>query len=149
MTNKANILVADDDECYGNFVAAVARRLGYSCRVDRAKNGAEAIERIKERCDDGMFLYDIVITDINMPAINGLDLTKHIRSHERKKDITVIIMSSQDARDVEKIAYDAGADIFIQKTGKIKEVEDALIRAISIAAITKGKTIARRTDQKK
>jgi two-component system response regulator PilR (NtrC family) len=72
LRNKINILVVDDYEGCRSAIASILRDCGYL--VDDAQNGMEALNLIKNK------QYDLVITDMEMPGINGLGLLSKIKT---------------------------------------------------------------------
>ena len=76
---------------------------------ETANNGAIALEKLKEKND-----YDLVVTDINMPVMNGLELITAIRE-ELKSDIPVIIMSAHTEPEYIKSAEELGVKNYLLK----------------------------------
>jgi signal transduction histidine kinase/CheY-like chemotaxis protein len=72
--NNRRVLVADDEDFVSGLVQE-ALRLKLGCRVDKAKDGAKAIERIRETD------YDLIISDVRMPILDGFGLLDWMRSH--------------------------------------------------------------------
>ena len=73
-----------------------------------AENGQIALEKFKEYND-----FDLIVTDINMPVMNGLELIKNIR--ELNQDIPVIIMSAHTEPEYIKSAEELGVDNYLLK----------------------------------
>jgi two-component system chemotaxis response regulator CheY len=90
------------------FVVA-ALEAGGKFRVSQAKSGFEALKELPRSS------YDLIITDINMPDINGLELVKFIRESERHKS-TPLVLISTDSRpaDVER-GLKLGANAYLTK----------------------------------
>lgn len=100
------ILIADDEECIRELVGYALEKRGFT--INRAGNGKEALEQIAH------YKPDIVILDITMPLLNGLDVCKRLRESRETQDIPIIFLSAQDYRD--KIKNMPGAAIkFIDK----------------------------------
>jgi two-component system chemotaxis response regulator CheY len=88
--SSVNVLVVEDSATMRSFVVAALEAEGFE--VTTAKSGFEALRVLKER------KFDLVITDINMPDINGLEVVKHVRENPNHKEIPLIIIST-DGRD--------------------------------------------------
>ena len=73
MTEGDILLVVDDDNAVRSFVCLASRRLGY--QVVEASNGVEALERV----DENQGKISLVLTDINMPLMNGLELVRALK----------------------------------------------------------------------
>ena len=82
-----SILVVDDDEATLNLLGTFLRRHGY--RVLAASNPVRGLELLEAEAD-----IKLVITDLMMPHIDGIDFTKRIHSSERYKDLPVIMMTA-------------------------------------------------------
>ena len=82
-THGVNILVADDDASIREFVQAALEKLGHT--VMTAEDGKDAIDLFAARPD----FFQVVITDHNMPVVNGLELVQHLRQHNFKGKIIV------------------------------------------------------------
>jgi CheY-like chemotaxis protein len=96
---NARVLIADDEEDSREILGElIMQRLG--CMVDTAENGERALELYKQGAD-------LMITDLHMPKMNGLELIKKAREHNPEAKILVM---SGGARDEEKkVCIDAGA----------------------------------------
>jgi len=96
------ILLIDDDELVQRTIRKFLEREGY--HVELAKNGEEAIKKVTQ------IRFDLMIVDVRMPGINGIETIKRIRSLNRKSKIPTIpevaitgYMDTQAAREAEKL----------------------------------------------
>jgi len=105
--SKPRILVVDDAVITRSLLKNILISAGYD--VVSAINGMEALELL------GKEHFDIVITDLEMPVMDGYELTKKIRKNERLKTIPIIILSSHDSQDEIKKGFAVGADEYLQK----------------------------------
>jgi adenylate cyclase len=101
------LLVVDDDEGNRNMLVRRLQRLGYE--VDSADGGAAALALL----DSGP--YDLLLLDVTMPGIGGLEVLGRLRAHERLRHLPAIVLSAVD--DLDKIAacIQMGADDFLPK----------------------------------
>ncbi|WP_143960932.1 response regulator transcription factor [Litoribacter populi] len=76
--------------------------------VDQFDNGKDALEAIKTH------EYDIILTDINMPGINGMEMTQYVRT-VLKHQTPIIIFTSSNIEQTELDSFDIGANEFIPK----------------------------------
>src|SRR5690606_17218306 len=106
------VLVVDDEENLRLVLRTLLRRHGYE--VETAKNGEEALALV-----DG-FGPDVVLTDVRMPKMGGLDLLETLRA--KGNDATVIVMSAYGNMDLAIEAMKAGAYDYVQKPFKPDEV---------------------------
>ncbi|HEX2960358.1 MAG: response regulator [Bacteroidota bacterium] len=100
---KKVILIADDSPTIRKFVSFSLTMHGFE--VVSACDGMEAMEKLPAH------KIDLVITDLNMPNLDGFELIKTIRGNEEYKDIPIIILSSlSGSEDVEKgMSYGASS----------------------------------------
>jgi PleD family two-component response regulator len=102
-----NILLIDDDEIIQLVLAKVLRVEGF--RVELAKNGQEGILKMN------LFAYDMVITDIMMPFVNGFEIMNKVKQHPNTKNALVIVISSITHEATIKDSFKLGIDCFIHK----------------------------------
>lgn len=82
------VLVVDDSRMARKVIHKVLTNLGI-VQLDEAADGAQAIEKLNQQA------YDLVVTDYNMPEVNGLELTEYIRSQETLAHIPVLMVTSE------------------------------------------------------
>lgn len=101
------ILVADDDKTTCKLLSGVLERHGY--RVQTANDGLEALQMVADAAPD------LVITDVQMPHVNGLELTQRLRRNRRTARIPVIMLSAKTRSDEILAGYAEGADEYVPK----------------------------------
>jgi two-component system, chemotaxis family, chemotaxis protein CheY len=102
------ILIADDSSTMRAMLVAIVETLG-DYRTVEASSGFEALRLLPR----GHF--DLIMTDINMPDINGLELISYLRENPNYKNIPVFIISTEgSAKDIEK-GKQLGADEYLVK----------------------------------
>ena len=124
-----SILVVDDDEPIRDSVEEYLTILNYN--VKSAENADKALETLKT------FYADIVITDIMMQGINGLELTKTIKE---KYDSDVMVMTGYSAEYSYEEAVNAGASDFIFKPFRFEELDLRITRVLKEAEAKKERT---------
>ena len=97
----------------------------YGFLVDTAKNGAEAVEKVKNSKPGN---YDLVLMDVQMPVMNGYEATKQIRALEdpARAGITIIAMTANAFDEDRKKALECGMDGFLSKPIVIEELVSIL-----------------------
>ncbi len=100
-------LIVDDSEVFLESVCSYLSTFSYIDVIDRAKSGVEAIKKIEK------YKPDLVLMDIEMPEMNGLDVTRHIKNGPASP--LIIIVSYHNGNEYKVLALDAGADGFISK----------------------------------
>src|SRR3984885_12920982 len=109
--NTATILVVDDEPQLRRAMKATLTDLGYS--VMEAKTGEEALSLLRQEP------ADLVLLDLNMPGIGGLETCRALREHS---DTPIIILSVRNTERDKVQALDAGADDFVTKPFGIQEL---------------------------
>lgn len=109
--DSIDVLIADDDEVLLETAVDTLESLG--AKVEKASGGLEALGMIKHRHETGKD-YNVVIIDLKMPDIDGVETIRRIRS-DIKTNTPILLISAYDWADVEKQAKDAGASGFLSK----------------------------------
>jgi two-component system, chemotaxis family, sensor histidine kinase and response regulator WspE len=105
---RKKILVVDDSITVREMERKMLENCGY--QVDVAINGAEGWSAVRTQP------YDLVISDVDMPKMNGIELVRQIKSHARLNQIPVIIVSYRDRETDRLQGLDAGADYYLTKS---------------------------------
>jgi two-component system chemotaxis sensor kinase CheA len=101
------VLVVDDSITTRTMEQSILVAHGY--RVETAVSGEDALEKAaRDR-------FDLIISDIEMPGINGFQLTRQLRASEQYKEIPIIIVSSLSKDEDKRQAMDAGAQAYVVK----------------------------------
>jgi CheY-like chemotaxis protein len=102
-----NILVVDDDEMYLEILQSVLEAEGY--RVAKAKEGAQALAIMAKTKPD------LVLLDLDMPGMGGIEVINKAKGHESLKNIPIIMLTGHSQKQVVREAITAGAIDFIVK----------------------------------
>ena len=112
MENRPNILIVEDDVSMREFLCELLVDEGYN--VDCSANGGEAIKRVDAR------FYDIVVTDIVMPEVGGVEVLKYIKDKNHDTSVIVITAYSTIKQAVELVKM--GADDYFNKPFNIDDL---------------------------
>lgn len=104
---KARILVVDDEAPIRELESQVLADLGYD--VITAESGEEALLVARAQ------LPDLVLLDVRMPGISGIDVCKQLRSDTLTRDLRIIVVTGLDAKSMLEESIIAGADDFLAK----------------------------------
>ncbi len=110
-----SILLVDDSEVNLKVASHMLKKLGH--QADLATNGIEAIEALEHQS------YDIVLMDIQMPEMDGLETTKIIRQRWNQNPKIIVVTSLINCQDA---CLDAGADDFLTKPLRIEDLRDSI-----------------------
>ncbi len=101
------ILVCEDDEVVLKVIQLALEEDNFEVKV--ARDGSEGLKLLAATPD-----FDLIITDIHMPHLNGDEILSHVRKHERKST-PIIMISSDSDEDVVKLALKLGVNEFLGK----------------------------------
>lgn len=101
------VLVVDDQRVFCQLVAAWLRRLSDAVRVEQAASADEALSLMES------MKPDLIITDLQMPGMDGLELTRKVK--EKAPAPVVVVMTSSEPPRFHELAGAAGADYWIEK----------------------------------
>ena len=110
--SKYRVLIVDDEESMRDFLSIMLHREGY--QVDTAVDGAQAVVHLRDHS------YDLVISDIKMPRMTGLELLAHIK--ERTPETVVLMVTAFSSTDEAVEAMKQGAYDYITKPFKNEEI---------------------------
>jgi CheY-like chemotaxis protein len=105
--DKPMALIVDDSLSTRRSLAQFVGDMGMEVRT--AKDGYEAIEILQEHTPH------IILVDMEMPRMNGLELTAHVRANETTKHIPVIMITSRNTEKHRSLATAAGVDTYLNK----------------------------------
>ncbi|UCG21673.1 MAG: response regulator [Deltaproteobacteria bacterium] len=107
-THGQLILVVEDQVVTRQMEKSILEAAGY--QVVTAENGMDALNRL------GQQDFDLVLTDVLMPKMDGFTLTRKIRSNERTKDLPVVVVTSMESEEDKRRGLEAGANAYLVKS---------------------------------
>ena len=117
-----NVWLVDDDEEMIRAIALMLKML--ECEVTSFHNARSAAQRLLTGKNP-----ELLILDINMPDVSGLDFLEFLRRRPEWKELPIIMLSSESADSTVDQALKLGADAYIMKPVTIEELEKAMITA--------------------
>lgn len=113
----ARILLVEDSVADVKLVELALDEAGSTSRLDRAEDGAEALDRLDAVVAGTVPRPDLVVLDVNLPRVSGIDVLRRIRADRELRTIPVVVFSaSRSAVDV-AAAYACGASSYVVKPG--------------------------------
>jgi CheY-like chemotaxis protein len=125
------ILLAEDNAVNQKLALRLLEQMGY--RADVASNGIEAIESVERQT------YDVLLMDVQMPEMDGLDATRAIRKLKGLAQPRIIAMTANAMQGDREMCLAAGMDDYISKPIRVLELVKALDKTNQIAQSLKGK----------
>jgi CheY-like chemotaxis protein/tRNA A-37 threonylcarbamoyl transferase component Bud32 len=111
---NATLLVVDDNEMNRDLLSRGLRRADYDVEV--AKDGTGALEAIADRD------FDLVLLDIMMPGVSGMEVLERIRENHDITDLPVVMVTAKVGSDVVSNAFELGANDYVTKPLEMEEV---------------------------
>lgn len=105
---RRSILVAEDSITARTLLKNILESAGYHVRT--AVDGADAFTALR------MEEFDVVVSDVDMPRMNGFELTSRIRSDKRMSELPVVLVTALESREDREHGIDVGADAYIVKS---------------------------------
>ena len=116
MEDEKTILIVDDSSAMRAFIISGLEELG-NFNFTEAKTGFEALKELPRK------KYNLIISDINMPDINGLELLHFVKTSENYKDIPVLMISTETKEEDLNRALSMGANDYLMKPFDLKTLQ--------------------------
>lgn len=117
------ILIVEDSATTRALIRAIIDELGEFETVE-AGSGFEALKMLPQ------MEYDLIVTDINMPDINGLELINFVRNNPRYNHLPIIIVSTERSEEDKKRGMALGATAYVTKPFKSSELQEAIKKTL-------------------
>ena len=118
MSARRNLLVVDDDEINRMVVRVLMERRDYE--VVEAASGLEALDLVKDN------VFDVVLMDLSMPGMDGLETTRRIRSGESGNRVPIIALTAHTSHNEQKMCLEAGMNAVLRKPFDSKQLDRLL-----------------------
>lgn len=107
MIDRETILIIDDSRTIRRMVGSSLRSMGYE--VIEAEDGIEGLEKL------AMSYVDLVIVDLNMPNMDGLEFTRQVRGQNMFVDLPIIMLTTEAGDDQRARGFEAGVNTYLVK----------------------------------
>ena len=111
VTDRARVLVVEDDPDIGDVVRRSLRREGYDVRL--AADGSEALD------EAAVFEPDAVVLDLGLPKVDGIEVSRRLRANG---DVPILMLTARDSVDSRVEGLDSGADDYLVKPFDLQEL---------------------------
>jgi len=102
------ILIVDDSSTVRKLLIHTLKPKNY--RIVEACDGFDALEKLAMHPD-----IKLIISDLNMPNMDGIEFISNIRNDPQYKDLPIIMLTTENSQDNRKLAFDAGANLYLVK----------------------------------
>lgn len=113
VSRRRKILVVDDSPLTRELLSSLLEAVGYD--IVNANDGSEAIDRL------GREAVDMVVTDLEMPKVDGLELTRRLKSHPTLHTLPVVIVTTRGSDADRRKGMEAGADGYVTKGDLVRQ----------------------------
>jgi CheY-like chemotaxis protein len=122
-----SLLVVDDDDVDVMNVKRALKKNGLSLLVDRAANGLEALEFLNQKFQaSGTIDKLVILLDLNMPKMNGIEFLQVMRSDQRFRAVPVIVLTTSDQQKDLEAAYNLNVAGYIVKPVEFQSFVEAM-----------------------
>lgn len=123
MTDKTHVLIVDDNHETVKLYSALLELEGF--QTTPAYDGYQALEKIKQE------QINVVLLDIMMPEIDGIEVCRQIKSHPDTKDISIVMVTALSDTENKEQALKAGANGYLTKPVMVDDLVKAINDSIS------------------
>ena len=130
---EKTILVVDDSATMRQLIGLTLKKVR-GCHVVEAHNGADAVARL------GAAPCDLIITDIKMPEMDGLELVRQVRGRPGLAELPIIIVTTKGEEAAQQAGLEAGANAYLTKPlfgAKLLDLVERFTAAPSGAGVTR------------
>lgn len=125
MTRKTDrprkILLVEDNSQDIFFFQHALRKVSLRADLVVCRDGDETQKLLEERMEAGRLGIDLVLLDLNLPRVHGLEVLRWIRQHDMLRTIPVLVMTTSDDPQVIDEVYRSGGNCFIHKPAGMRE----------------------------
>jgi CheY-like chemotaxis protein len=134
MLHPVVVSVEDDDGGY-IVLRELLQEARPEVRVERARNGTEALAKLKELSEDETIQIRLVLLDFRLPGMSGLDVLAAIRDDDSLRHVPIIVLTGK-AREADRIAcLEKGAQDYVEKPWDLQALEEVLKAACARAGL--------------
>lgn len=115
MTAPVDIIVIEDNPYDAELAAKVLKKEGPSIRIEVFDDGEEALEFISQAHSHGRGYPRLILLDLKLPKVSGLEILHQLKTDERTKEIPVVVFTSSAEERDRLESYKLGADSYVVK----------------------------------
>lgn len=124
-----HILFIDDDEIERLKFNRICKQSDYSTTISEAENGEEALKKLEES------IPQIIVLDLNMPKMNGIEFLQALRGNSRLKYVPIIVLSSSDNQYDIKKCFEIGVSGYLLKPLRYEDYKENITKLLAYWSI--------------
>jgi len=136
---RFNVLLVDDSLIAREVEKSIFESLGFV--VETAIDGMDALEKLEASS------YDMIVTDLEMPRLDGFGLVRQIRNQPKHEDLPIMVISTRESSEDRLRALEAGADSYLVKQHLDAESIVSTVKALVGPLLVQERGIAAKTDK--
>ncbi|HET6516128.1 MAG TPA: response regulator [Thermodesulfovibrionales bacterium] len=121
----SSLLIVEDSAATRALIRSAIEEIGEDLSTVEAASGFEALKLLPTEN------FDLIITDINMPDINGLELIHFVKTNPRYSGIPVIIVTTERSKEDKERGLALGASAYVIKPFRAEELQEAITRILN------------------
>lgn len=118
MNKKPHVLIAEDDPDDAYFIRSAFEESNVFSRIDLVANGQELLKYLSDSSNP---VPDLIITDLNMPKMDGYEVISRLKENKNTLNIPVIVLSTSDSEESKLRCQELGAADYLVKPFDIEE----------------------------
>ena len=115
MTNPVTIVMIEDDEGHARLIERNIRRAGVTNEIIHFSDGASTYDYFNKLQAQPADTPILVLLDLNLPDVSGIDILEYLKSHGHLKVTPVIVLTTTDDRSEIQRCYDLGCNVYMTK----------------------------------
>lgn len=129
VNESVTILLVEDDLGHARLIEKNLRRSGVSNKIIHLDNGQKAVDYLLPAAGAGNTVYPaslLILLDINMPVLNGLQVLQIIKDNPKTKHIPVVMLTTTDTPDEISKCYALGCNVYVTKPVEYEQFCEAI-----------------------
>lgn len=127
MVAELDILLIEDNQADVRTLHRVLEQLQYPWTIEVLSNGQCALRYLKELIHDRLTPPNLILLDLNLPRVHGLEVLKQFKEHKEMRNVPVIVLTTSLNQDDLERARELGIEAFIRKPDRIDQWRNEIL----------------------
>ena len=121
-----DILLVEDNQDDVFLMQLASKECNVNWNFTIVNNGSSAVELLDDLTSKGKKMPDLILLDVNLPKVNGLEVLKNIKANTHTNQIPTVVFTSSDLMSDMKYCYEHGADLYVRKPNNISDFKKVI-----------------------